>query len=789
MPSTAPDTLAISNSLETPSSDSAISSTSHQSTSQDVSSSTSYVDLSVYQKPRVNIENMPHEIFVKIFQWLDIRSLDAASLVSKKWHTRVANDSVWRAVFETTYGTTLFSRVSNSLSWKNEVIERHGDLRKWRRVAGATHISYRLRLAPASHISMDFPSMRMIAFSKISDQGIISDPSKGSFAVPHLNTNGLARNQNMTQSVSVSKFGLVYGFSTGAVSGVFLQKSATVRPFVVYEGLHFGKVTATWISKEISPRTSAPANTTISVVTGGEDGRVLIWDSIKGDLIHEFMIGTTEFPEVIRYIDSDSQHRIIIGTAIGNVYLWNRIENQADGKLILIGKAESQSSFYSFACDFAGGYAISTDGPRLMRHRITDKPSEIQSVVFEMPLNHQEDEITKIALDNSPFAYVNENSLPKLVPGEVGKFMIAISDGLHAYVWNIRAPANLCGQIPLIHAVPSPYALLSLPNIIAVAINPVVFAVCSVLGVVYIFDVLTGKRIQLGTVRFPRNILNYDELNQLPQDDTSPYFFNVFHLELDPNPENPQGIVVVNSAVQYFEFGVSKKASKVKARGIKKKIPLNRHTGGQGTPRNEELLKEIDDDYHVMKEVSREIAHEQRQRAPYVAEGLTEEEQLSYAMLLSQEVSSTSKPDGNIDKDMEEAIKLSLQDQGTEDCTSSSHINESIDTYSRISHSERPADVSEQDWNLVMQMSMQDNHFVSFNDNDKQQYAPDESIGSSSMHMPEPEISTDISEEDWQIIRAMELSMNPSQAQSSQTQSSEDADLELALKLSLLDSK
>ena len=433
--------------------------------------------------------------------------------------------------------------------------------------------------------------MRMVAFSRMSDQGIISDPSKGSFAVPHLNTNGLTRSNEMTRSVAVSKFGLVYGFSSGAVSGVFLQKSATVRPFVSYEGQHFGKVTATWISKEISPRTSAPANTTISVVTGGEDGRVLTWDSIKG-----------------------------------NVYLWKRVEDQANGKLTLIGQATSQSPFYHFACDFTGGYAISTDGPKLWRHKITDEPSELQSHMFEMPWNHEEEDITKLALDNSPFAYVNKNSLPKLVPGEVGKFLIAIGEGLHAYVWNMRAPANVRGLVPLMHAVPSPYALLSLPNIISIAINPVVFAVCSVLGVVYIFDVLTGKRIQLGTVRFPRNILNYDELNQLPQDDTSPFHFNVFHLELDPDPEHPQGIVVVNSAVQYFEFGVSKKASKVKARGIKKKLPLNRHSGGQGTPRNEELLKEIDDDYLVMKEVSREMAYEQRQRAPYVAADISEED-------------------------------------------------------------------------------------------------------------------------------------------------------------------
>ena len=789
MPSTTPDIPADPNSPET---DPASKSTSNLPTSQDASSSNSYLDLSVYQKSRINIENLPPEIFVKIFQWLDIRSLDAASLVSRKWNARVANESVWRAVFETTHGTALFSRVSNSLSWKHEVIERHNYLRKWKRVAGATHISYRLRLAPASHISMDFPSMRMVAFSRMSDQGIISDPSKGSFAVPHLNTNGLTRSNEMTRSVAVSKFGLVYGFSSGAVSGVFLQKSATVRPFVSYEGQHFGKVTATWISKEISPRTSAPANTTISVVTGGEDGRVLIWDSIKGDLIHEFMIGSPESPEVISYIDSDSQHRIVIGTALGNVYLWKRVEDQANGKLTLIGQATSQSPFYHFACDFTGGYAISTDGPKLWRHKITDEPSELQSHMFEMPWNHEEEDITKLALDNSPFAYVNKNSLPKLVPGEVGKFLIAIGEGLHAYVWNMRAPANVRGLVPLMHAVPSPYALLSLPNIISIAINPVVFAVCSVLGVVYIFDVLTGKRIQLGTVRFPRNILNYDELNQLPQDDTSPFHFNVFHLELDPDPEHPQGIVVVNSAVQYFEFGVSKKASKVKARGIKKKLPLNRHSGGQGTPRNEELLKEIDDDYLVMKEVSREMAYEQRQRAPYVAEGLTEEEQLSYAMLLSQDASTTNSSNGNTDKDVEEAIKLSLQNHDTFDNASSSGYNESVGEGSSSLPSERPADISEEDWNLVMQMSMEENHRASIpvDDEEEQLYAAaDDTVGSSSMHTPAPEKPAGISEEDWQMIQAMELSMNSSQTHTNQNQDNDDEDLELAMKLSMLDSK
>ena len=214
--------------------------------------------------------------------------------------------------------------------------------------------------------------------------------------------------------------------------------------------------------------------------------------------------------------------------------------------------------------------------------------------------------------------------------------------------------------------------------------------------------------------------------------------------------------------------------------------------GHDWPPRNEELLKEIDDDYLVMKEVSREMAYEQRQRAPYVAEGLTEEEQLSYAMLLSQDASTTNSSNGNTDKDVEEAIKLSLQNHDTFDNASSSGYNESVGEGSSSLPSERPADISEEDWNLVMQMSMEENHRASIpvDDEEEQLYAAaDDTVGSSSMHTPAPEKPADISEEDWQMIQAMELSMNSSQTHTNQNQDNDDEDLELAMKLSMLDSK
>lgn len=743
--------------------------------SQHGSPSIDQVDLSIYQTPPLSIENLPQELFVEVFKWLDIRSLDAASLVSTKWHERIESDALWRAVFLQTYGTQTFSRVTASLSWKTEVIERHNDLRMWKRTAGANHISSRLHIPAISHVSIDFPSMRMLAFSLLSDSGLITDPSKGTVAAPYFCTNGLTPRHDITTCVATSKFGIVHGFETGHVSGTFLQKAATVRHFVTFSGHHQGRVTAIWISKTISPRASINSNNAITVVSGGSDGQIFIWDAFKGDPISSFFVGTTENPEIITFLETDNQNRIIIGTATGLVYSWARKKGDVSGDLTLIGQPKALLTVYRYACDIEGGYVLVTDGNSIIRHTITDDSNKRSSVMLEMPtgLEEYDSEVVLMSLDKSPFAYVNENSLPKLVPGEVGRYLIATSGGSYAYIWNMRASVSENDVVPLIHAINSPF--VDTPTISAVSINPAIFALCSPLGVVYIFNVLTGKRIQLGTVRFPRRILDYSEIGEGIQESTRiADDFIPFHLELDPDPKNPQGILVVQSSVQYFEFGVNKSLSNVKSRGIKKKTPGKRRHSSNGTPRNEVLLREIDDDVSALKELHQEIAQERRQRAPFVGEGLTEEEQLSYAMMLSQE--SESRPE-NVDKDLAEAIRLSLEQGGTS--TGASSFASSATSNNSVVLNSAPIDVTEKDWERAIQLSLeQTNANPAFNTVEL------ENNGGSSSSRSAGSNSVDKNDESWQVMQAIKESMNN---QSEASNNSEQEDLELAIKLSMMD--
>lgn len=677
------------------------------------------VDLTVYQTPRASFDSLPEEVLIDIFQWLDIRSLDACGLVSRRWNRCISNDTVWRAAFLLNYGTLSFGRVTNSLSWKSETIERYDYLRHWKKNAAAAHVSFKLDLISITNLYVDFPAMRMIAFSTSTELGVIADPSKGKIAAPMLKTDGLVQNSAVTSCVSVSKFGVVYGFSSGKVSGVFFSKGTTVRTFVHFDLAHLFQVTCAWISKDVSPRDAE-----IGVVTGGEEGLVMIWNANNGTKLQEFRFSPEESLSSMIYLDSDSKSRIIIGTSEGEVYLWEK----DSGNLTLIGRPIDFQGYFVFETDFQGGYVLVSNGSTILRHRITNDASCMETVRFECP--DGEEHFKNIAMDKSPYLYANSSTTPKQVPGQCARYMIATGQGSRAYVWNLRASASSDGIIPLIHTVESPFHNPS--DIARVAINSVVFAVSSYLGMVYVYNVLTGKRIQLVTVRFPRRLVDYNDVFPVPRLALQPheiYPHAVFHLELDPDPRNPHGVVIVDAAVQYFDYGHDASKSKIKARGIKKRVPGKRslHHSAPGLPRNEELLKEIDDEFKIMKDVHRDLAAEQRFRSPFIAEGLTEEEQLSYALMLSQD----SEPPK--DKDVEEAIKLSLQQSSPE-------------------------------------------------------HSPDPGPGSSSSHarvIREPGMS----DEDWELQQAMVLSLQGGDAPSSSFESSdsEEKDFELALKLSMMD--
>lgn len=651
------------------------------------------VDLSLYQRPRVDIDVLPQEILEGIFQWLDIRSLDAAGLVCRKWNECISNDSVWRAAFVRYYGTGSFGRVSNSLSWKVEMIERYNCLRQWKKASGATHVTFKTPLPTISDFNMDFPAMRMVAFNSLSAYGAIADPSKGKVATPLLKTNGMSHHDEIMTSIAVSKFGLIYGFLNGLVAGVFFSKGTTVRTTVHFDDSHLSEVNSSWLAQDANPRSCE-----IGVITGDIDGTIIVWDATNGSKILDFKVGLEESSENIVYLDSDAKDKIIIGTSKGLVYLWE----MSTRNLVNIGGPIYEEDFdlnltehtFLFETDFSGGYVVVSNGVRLLRHRIASISDQQETVMFSshLPGLYFPDELFALAIDKSPHLNSNMSTSPKLIPGGNARHIIATDRGKNAYVWDLRAQVDVHGQIPLFHHISTPFH--NPVNIGMVAINSLVFALASYQGMVVVYNLLTAKKLQLVTARFPRKIYDYSE--GLPT--ALPYHHEPFHLKLDPDVTNPHGVIIIKGAVQYFNYGVDSSKSKVKAKGIKKRVPVKRslHHGGPGTPRNEELLKEIDDDYLIMKEVNRDLASERRFHTPYITDGLTEEEELSYALMLSQDTPQ--------DKDVEEAIKLSLEQEQLERENEAAHVAGS----SKVAV--QPKDMSDEDWEFeqALKLSMEE---------------------------------------------------------------------------------
>lgn len=579
--------------------------------------------------PALSVANLPPEVLVEVFSNLTPNCLDACSLVCKHWYNVLNNDASWRAAFYKLFDCRSFNRVTSSLKWRTELVSRLDIIHKWTK-GHAKNLSFNGGIMEISHVFSDFSASRLILFSSQLGVGVVADPSKGKVATPRIFTDKSLQYTGEVCCTDGSRFGMIFGLRNGNLCGVIFSQETRIRDYSAMNGSHTGEVSSVWINKLESPR----AYIGIGALSGGEDGHVFAWDLDKGEIIHDYTLCQGV---AVTHIKCDSKDRAIAITADGKVFiLFEGAEEFAllgQFSVVLNERGRSYSRLSFFEVDFNCNFAVYADDFRILRFKISNDPSHFEIDEFVTP---EARAIDCVAIDRTQFSRAGTN---KDTPGGNCRYLAASSSNDLIFIWLLQAEAT-DHRIEPFRKMISPFQVdrADVPSVTAIALNSVVLLVGSYNGVTVAYELLTGKYLRVVSSRFSKRALNLR---------ANPHFadtglLSISHLEFDSEPSNPHGIIVIGSAIQYFDLGAT--LSAVKKKGVKK-ARRNKYFAGVGestaVASKEEISKEIEQGIELMNIEDAEVAEtqeaNQRLKELFDADGLSEEDQLQYALMLSQD--------------------------------------------------------------------------------------------------------------------------------------------------------
>lgn len=596
--------------------------------------------------------SLPHELLVHIFSYLSPDGLDCATQVCKAWH-RSVDESTWRACFKQNFGSiSTFNRSSSSLSWRTELVRRLDYLHKWKK-GHCNNLSFNACIWDISHVFADFAANRITCFSQMRGVGTIADPTRGKLSNKRVFTTKALQVVADTSCLDGSRFGLIYGFYGGRVSAVLFSHETRLRDYTLFrDTVHFGDVTSVWITKDQSPR-----NTAIAALSGGEDGHVFQWSLTEGCRVKDYTVSVTEDGVAMPIIHLDSNGSIVVCMSQnGCIYLL--AQGADEFQLIARYNDSIRLDNMHFFVDFISGYGIFATRDKCIR--------------FELSPNTNLVELSQNRPNPSPYTALNIDKtyfpIKDDAPGSNFRCVAAATDDNKVFVWRLQDSPTHDGVIVPMRASQSPFqASNNAPTITALALNPVVLLLGSYNGVTVATDLLTGEFLRIVSSRFSKRALNL----RVSDDPGSLQAWPTTQLELDPDPSNPHGIIVVRSAVQYFDLGAELDKSVIKKKGVKKRnqMPYSGNAYGQSSRTSRLTSREIAAELGLSDLGSDEEGELSQLERNY--QSMSEEEQLNYALMLSTEASQLEDEQ---DEDLRRALELSAQYTSADDSFESNDI-------------------------------------------------------------------------------------------------------------------
>ncbi|KAL9540747.1 hypothetical protein MBANPS3_009514 [Mucor bainieri] len=283
---------------------------------------TTHHDSSQFRKGKKKLHRLPEvdpnepcfvhqlsvELITHIFSRLDPASLATVAKVCTYWRHIVMDDSCWRDAFVSYFGGLPFKRLSVE-SWKTEYILRTHLVRKWTKGRGNV-MTFNPKIGSLEAMQVDFEDTTMLVASTEHGVAAKCNPMTGKVSHRHLlySTNESIRLQ--LTAVKMDKDRILWGFGPGFIT--LSTRTKSTSRLKVFSEFHQGPVRVL----------SLPQHVQDIVLSGAEDGTVKIWDVTTTSCAWTLLPASAS-ARVPTCLEVTVDHRIIIGYDDGSMVVWH----------------------------------------------------------------------------------------------------------------------------------------------------------------------------------------------------------------------------------------------------------------------------------------------------------------------------------------------------------------------------------------------------------------------------------------------------------------------------------
>ncbi|EEB06573.1 F-box protein Pof10 [Schizosaccharomyces japonicus yFS275] len=579
-----------------------------------------------HQKRPLTVQDLPHEILMVIFSFLDVNSLVSAKQCCSAWYSLLSKDVSWRTAFQYHFSgdqNQYFSPVGNG-TWRQEYILRMALQIAYKRGKGQT-MQYDSRVGQMTHIYCDFGSNRLFTGNLMTGCVSISDPKTGKVerGLLHCGSGELST----THTVSKMMLGrqlMGFGFLNGQVGAIIMTRAvANQRKFRAFSEKHEDAVSCIDVV-----RGDLPPLGQIGIVTGGDDGCVRCWDARTGVCLQSFRFDSSQIVSV----NYNSRRRLLMFDVYNyskGFYALYIVEGPSiltplvKPRLIALRVCqlnEADEPLPMLCVDCSNKCAFVTTGaPLNCIERFSYDTQDELAISSSTPLESRvlyecQGKPTYMVID------ANEREPKNFCPGENARLVAVGDDAGRAYLINSQASSSRRGFLKTMEVSRNtPVTCLALNNAVLVA--------GAGSGFCGIFDTVTGTLLR--TIANARNPARREP---------------ILCISIDSDSLSPKGAISMGKHVKSWAYTMPKqlvirrpRTVNPRSANIPPSLPMQR--GGAEYSKNElerEILMGLDQVAQERRE--RLEAKEQAQQllgAGLV--GLSDEELLAYATMLSRE--------------------------------------------------------------------------------------------------------------------------------------------------------